>query len=77
VTESFYNMKRGRCYGNPRIAPGRCGETYRLRLGAKVFNVTNHFNPRDNQGNLASEEFGGFSNGVGRRFRLKFVIERK
>ncbi|MBV9925804.1 MAG: TonB-dependent receptor [Acidobacteria bacterium] len=58
-------------------APGRWGESYRLRLGAKVFNVTNHFNPRDYQGNLASEEFGGFYNGVGRRFGLKFVIEKK
>ena len=58
-------------------APGRWGENYRLRLGAKVFNVTNHFNPRDYQGNLASEEFGGFYNGVGRRFGLKFVVEKK
>jgi hypothetical protein len=58
-------------------APGRWGESYRLRLGAKVFNVTNHFNPRDYQGNLASDEFGGFYNGVGRRFGLKFVVEKK
>jgi hypothetical protein len=58
-------------------APGRWGETYRLRLGAKVFNLTNHFNPRDFQGNLASTEFGGFFNGVGRKFGLKFVIEKK
>jgi hypothetical protein len=27
--------------------------------------VTNHFKPRD-QGNLASDDFGGFYNGVGR-----------
>ena len=58
-------------------APGHWGENYRLRLGVKVFNVTNHFNPRDYQGNLASEEFGGLYNGVGRRFGLKFVIEKK
>jgi hypothetical protein len=58
-------------------APGRWGESYRLRLGAKVFNVTNHFNPRDYQGNLASDEFGGLYNGVGRRFGLKFVVEKK
>jgi hypothetical protein len=58
-------------------APGRWGENYRLRLGAKVFNVTNHFNPRDYQGNLAGAEFGGFSNGVGRMFGLKFVVERR
>ncbi|MBV8857551.1 MAG: TonB-dependent receptor [Acidobacteria bacterium] len=58
-------------------APGQWKESYRFRLGAKVFNVTNHFNPRDYQGNLASAEFGGFYNGVGRRFGLKFVVERK
>jgi hypothetical protein len=58
-------------------APGRWGENYRFRIGAKVFNVTNHFNPRDYQGNLASDEFGGLYNGVGRRFGLKFVIEKK
>ena len=58
-------------------APGRWKEDYRLRLGVKVFNVTNHFNPRDYQGNLASREFGGFYNGVGRKFGLKFVIEKK
>lgn len=59
------------------VVPGRWGEKYRLRVGFKVFNVTNHFNPRDYQGNLASEEFGGFYNGVGRKFGLKFVIEKK
>jgi hypothetical protein len=39
--------------------------------------VTNHFNPRDYQGNLASADFGGFSNGVGRKYGLKFVVEKK
>ena len=58
-------------------APGRWNESYRLRLGFKVFNLTNHFNPRDFQGNLASGEFGEFFNGVGRKFGLKFVIEKK
>lgn len=58
-------------------APGRWKESYRFRLGAKVFNVTNHFNPRDYQGNLASDGFGGFSNGVGRLYGLKFVVEKK
>jgi hypothetical protein len=46
-------------------------------VGVKVFNLTNHFNPRDFQGNLASDEFGGFYNGVGRKFGMKFVIEKK
>ncbi len=31
--------------------------------------------PRDYQGNLASADFGGFSNGVGRTFRGKWVFE--
>jgi len=58
-------------------APGRFSENYQFRVGVKVFNVTNHFNPRDYQGNLASDEFGGFYNGVGRKFGLKFVVEKK
>ena len=57
--------------------PGRFSENYRFRVGVKVFNLTNHFNPRDFQGNLASDEFGAFYNGVGRRFGMKFVIEKK
>jgi Carboxypeptidase regulatory-like domain/TonB-dependent Receptor Plug Domain len=58
-------------------APGRFGEKYRFKVGVKMFNVTDHFNPRDFQGNLASDEFGRFYNGVGRKFGLKFLIEKK
>jgi len=58
-------------------APGRFSENYRFRVGVKVFNLTDHFNPRDFQGNLASDEFGSFYNGVGRKFGMKFVIEKK
>lgn len=58
-------------------APGRFKEKYRFKVGVKVFNLTNHFNPRDFQGNLASDEFGGFYNGVERKFGMKFVIEKK
>jgi Carboxypeptidase regulatory-like domain/TonB-dependent Receptor Plug Domain len=58
-------------------APGRFSEKYRFKVGVKVFNLTNHFNPRDFQGNLASDEFGGFYNGVGRKLGMKFVIEKK
>ena len=58
-------------------APGRFSEKYGFRLGVKVFNLTNHFNPRDYQGNQASDEFGGFYNSVGRKYGLKFVIEKK
>jgi hypothetical protein len=56
--------------------PGKWN-SYRVRLGFKVFNLTNHFNPRDFQGNLASTNFGTFSNGVGRKFGMRFVIEKK
>jgi hypothetical protein len=45
------------------------------RVGLKVFNVTNHFNPRDFWGNTAGTRFGEFSNGVSRTFRGKFVID--
>ena len=58
-------------------APAPFREKYRLRVGVKFFNLTNHFNPRDFQGNLASDEFGGFYNGVGRKLGMKFVIEKK
>jgi hypothetical protein len=44
-------------------------------IGVKVFNITNHFNPRDYQDNLASADFGAFANGVGRTFRGKWVFE--
>jgi hypothetical protein len=58
-------------------APGRFKEKYRFKVGLKVFNVTNHFNPRDYQGNVASDDFGGFYNAVGRKYGLKFLIEKK
>lgn len=58
-------------------APGRFKEKYRFRVGVKVFNVTNHFNPRDYQGNLGSDSFGGFYNSVSRKYGMKFVIEKK
>ena len=44
-------------------------------IGVKVFNITNHFNPRDYQGNLASANFGGFANSVGRTFRGRWIFE--
>ena len=56
--------------------PGRL-KKYRTELGLKVFNVTNHFYPRDFQNNLASDEFGNFSNGVGRKFGTRIVISKK
>ena len=50
---------------------------YQAHLGLKVFNVTNHFNPRDFQNNLASDSFGGFSNGVGRAFGTRISFSKK
>jgi carboxypeptidase family protein len=44
-------------------------------IGVKVFNITNHFNPREYQGNLVSANYGGFANSVGRTFRGKWVFE--
>jgi hypothetical protein len=47
----------------------------KARVGVKIFNLTNHFNPRDFQGNLASSSFGAFTNGVRRKFGGKFVLD--
>jgi len=56
--------------------PGRF-KNYRAHLGLKVFNVTNHFNPRDFQNNIDSDNFGGFSNGVGRKYGTKITFVKK
>jgi len=44
-------------------------------LGVKIFDITNHYNPRDYWGNIASANFGGFANGVGRSFRGRWIYE--
>ena len=56
--------------------PGRFNK-HRVELGLKVFNLTNHFNPRDFQNNLASDDFGGFFNGVGRQFGTRITFVKK
>jgi hypothetical protein len=48
------------------------GKKYRGRVGLTIFNITNHWNPRDVQNNLASPQFGTFYNSPGRSFRTKF-----
>ncbi len=48
------------------------GKKYKGRAGLTIFNITNHWNPRDVQNNLASEQFGTFYNSPGRSLRLKF-----
>jgi hypothetical protein len=45
------------------------------RVGLGVFNLFNHFNPRDVQNNLSSFQFGGLYNSAWREFRGKFVLE--
>jgi len=48
------------------------GKEYKGRAGFTVFNITNHWNPRDIQNNIASPQFGTFYNSADRSVRLKF-----
>ena len=48
------------------------GKTYKGRAGFTVFNITNHWNPRDVQNNIGAAQFGTFFNSAGRSVRLKF-----
>lgn len=50
------------------------GKKYKGRVGITVFNITNHWNPRDVQNNLDSTQFGTFFNSAGRSFRTKFEL---
>src|SRR6266478_2799355 len=45
------------------------------RVGMGVFNLFNHFDPRDVQNNFASARFGEFFNTAWREYRGKFVME--
>src|SRR5215470_945724 len=45
------------------------------RVGGGIFNLFNHFNPRDVQNNFASQRFGEFFNTSWREYRGKFVLE--
>jgi hypothetical protein len=47
----------------------------RARVGVGVFNLFNHFDPRDVQNILASARFGEFFNTSWREYRGKFVME--
>jgi len=47
----------------------------KARAGIGIFNLFNHFNPRDVQNNLASAQFGSFFNDAWREYRGKFVLE--
>ena len=48
------------------------GKRYRGRAGITIFNITNHWNPRDVQNNIDSRQFGTFFNSQGLSMRLKF-----
>ena len=48
------------------------GKKYRGRAGMTIFNITNHWNPRDVQNNFDSSQFGTFFNSPGLSVRLKF-----
>jgi hypothetical protein len=50
------------------------GKERSVKVGFSVFNLFNHFNPRDVQNDLASTRFGQFFNGSPLTFRGKFVF---
>jgi hypothetical protein len=58
-----------------RIALPLGDHHFHARVGLGVFNLFNHFNPRDVQNNLSSLQFGGLYNTAWREFRGKFVLE--
>ena len=48
------------------------GRKFPGRFGIKLFNLTNHWNPRDFQNNINAADFGSFYNSTRRGIRLKF-----
>jgi hypothetical protein len=50
------------------------GKERKVKVGLGVFNLFNHFNPRDVQNDLDSNRFGDFFNGAPRTLRGKFVF---
>jgi TonB-dependent receptor-like protein len=50
------------------------GKEHKVKVGLGMFNLFNHFNPRDVQNDLDSHRFGDFFNGPPRTFRGKFVF---
>jgi hypothetical protein len=50
------------------------GKERSVKVGFSVFNLFNHFNPRDVQNDLDSQRFRDFFNGPPRTFRGKFVF---
>ncbi|MBZ5536932.1 MAG: carboxypeptidase regulatory-like domain-containing protein [Acidobacteriia bacterium] len=52
----------------------RVWRKYRAKITGKVFNLTNHFNPRDVQNNFASPQFGQFFSDLYRFYGADFDI---
>ena len=48
---------------------------FKFKAGFKVYNVLNHFNPRDVQQHTGSPNFGGFYNSVGRQYRIEGAFD--
>lgn len=57
----------------PKFIPRLEGK--RARVGAAIFNITNHFNPQDVQNNIGSTRFGQFYNSLGPSVRGKFELD--
>jgi outer membrane receptor protein involved in Fe transport len=51
------------------------GGKYKAHVGIRIFNMFNHYNPRDFQANTASPRYGAFLNSVDRMVRGKLVLE--
>ncbi len=47
----------------------------RIRVGVALFNLTNHFNPRDVQNNITSPNYGKFYNSLGTAVKAKFDFD--
>jgi Carboxypeptidase regulatory-like domain len=59
----------------PVSIPVGSDKRLRARVGFAVFNLFDHFNPRDVQNIEESDRFGGFFNNAWREYRGKFTVE--
>ena len=50
-------------------------EKYLVRVGASLFNVTNHFNPRDVQNNIFNPNYGTFYNSLDFGVKARFDVD--
>lgn len=59
-----------------RLAIKLAGKERDIRIGIRLFNILNNFNPQDVQENLSSPYYGTFYRGVKRKIRALFEIGR-